>query len=138
MSLPNRRRTPSASAAATSPLTAVCAAISSAGTPSWWVFISSVYTTTPPPRTALAPGTRLHLRLRARLGASRWHLATHSGNLLPLVREEREISFLVFDGAPATLRLERRHPRSDVVREVREVRVEVGPGRSAVTRRRSA
>ena len=94
----------------------------------------------PPPGTVigLAPGTRLHLRLRARLGASRWHLATHSGNLLPLVREEREISFLVFDGAPATLRLERRHPRSDVVREVREVRVEVGPGRSAVTRRRSA
>ena len=74
----------------------------------------------------LAPGSRLRLRLRAGLGRSRWHLAEHPGNLLPLVSEESELSFLVFDGAPATLRLERRHPRSEVVREVRELRIEVG------------
>jgi hypothetical protein len=73
----------------------------------------------------LAPGSRLRLRLRSERGRSRWHLAAHPGNLLPLIREESELSFLVFDGAPATLRLERRHARSDVVREVCELRIEV-------------
>ena len=74
----------------------------------------------------LAPGSQLRLRLRSRLGQSRWHLAARPGNLVPLVRGESDLSFLVFDGAPATLRLERRHPRSDVVREVCELRIEVG------------
>jgi hypothetical protein len=60
----------------------------------------------------LAPGSRLRLR---------------PGNLVPLVREKSELSFLVFDGAPATLRLERRYARGDVVREVCELRIEVGP-----------
>jgi hypothetical protein len=73
----------------------------------------------------LAPGSRLHLRLRSGLVSSRWHVASLPGNLLPLVREVSELSFLVFDGAPATLRLERRHPRSDVVREMCELRIEV-------------
>jgi len=73
----------------------------------------------------LAPGSRLCVRLRSGLGPSRWHLAAHPGNLLPLIREESELSFLVFEGSPATLRLERRHPRSDVVREVCELLIEV-------------
>ena len=86
----------------------------------------------------LAPGSRLRLRFPSRLGASQWHLAAHPGNLLPLVREESELSFLVFDGAPAMLRLERRHARSDVVREVRELRIEVGAGELALAGQRSA
>jgi len=87
----------------------------------------------------LAPGSRLCLRLRTGLGPSRWHLADHPGNLLPLVREETELSFLVFDGTPATLRLERRHPRTDIVREVCELRIEVGAaGGLTVGGRRSA
>jgi hypothetical protein len=87
----------------------------------------------------LAPGSRLRLRLRSGLGPSRWHLAAHPGNLLPIVSEESELSFLVFDGSPATLRLERRHPRSDIVREVRELRIEVRGARGvAAARRRSA
>ena len=73
----------------------------------------------------LVPGSRLCLRFRSGLGPSRWHLAAHPGNLLPLLREESELSFLVFEGAPATLRLERRHPRNDVVRQVCELRIEV-------------
>jgi hypothetical protein len=73
----------------------------------------------------LAPGSQLCLRLRAGLGPTRWHIAAHPGNLVPLAREERELSFLVFDGAPATLRLERRHPRGDFVAEVRELHIEV-------------
>ena len=86
----------------------------------------------------LARGSRLNLRLRSGLGPSRWHLASHPGNLVLLVREESELSFLVFDGAPATLRLERRHLWSDVVREVRELRIEVGEDELAVAGRRSA
>jgi hypothetical protein len=74
----------------------------------------------------LAPGSQLRLRLRSGRSHGRWHLAAQPGNQLPLVREESELSFLVFDGAPATLRLERRHARSDVVREVCELRIEVG------------
>lgn len=83
---------------------------------------------------ALHPGSRLCLRLRSRLGASRWYLAALPGNLLPLVSEASEHSFLVFDGAPATLRLERRHPRSDVVWEVCELRIEVSDDRAAGVR----
>lgn len=90
----------------------------------------------------LAPGSRLRLRLRSGLVSSRWHIAVLPGNLLPLVCEESELSFLAFDGAPATLRVERRHPRSDDVREVCELRIEVGEGgeaaESAGGRRRSA
>jgi hypothetical protein len=84
--------------------------------------------TEPRPGTVvgLAPGSRLRLRLRPGLGLSRWHVADRPGNLLLLAREDAELSFLVFDGAPATLRLERRHPRSDVVWEACELRVEVG------------
>ena len=73
----------------------------------------------------LAPGSRLCLRLRSGLGPSRWYLTAHPQNLVPLVHEKSELSFLVFDGAPATLRLERRHPRSHVVSEVCELRIEV-------------
>ena len=87
----------------------------------------------------LVAGSRLCLRFRSGLGPSRWHLAAHPGNLLPLLREESELSFLVFNGAPATLRLERRHPRSDVVRQVCELRIEVVEADElASTRRRSA
>ena len=87
----------------------------------------------------LAPGSRLCLRFRSGLGPSRWHLAAHPGNLVPLVREESELSFLVFDGAPAVLRLERRHARSDAVREVCELRIEIGEAnRLAMAGRRSA
>ena len=87
----------------------------------------------------LAPGSQLCLRLRSGLGQSRWHLAAHPGNLVPLVRGESDLSFLVFDGAPATLRLERRHPRSNDVREVCELRIEVGEADGhAVVARRSA
>jgi hypothetical protein len=71
-------------------------------------------------------GSRLCVQFRSRRGSSRWHLAAHPGNLVPLVRERSELSFLVFDGAPATLRLERRLPRSNVVGEVCELRIEVG------------
>jgi hypothetical protein len=92
------------------------------------VLPASVTLADPRPGTVVgvAPGSRLCLRLRAGLGPSRWYVAAHPGNLLPLVREEHELAFLVFDGTPATLRLERRHPRSHVVREVRELRIEVG------------
>jgi len=87
----------------------------------------------------LAPGSRLRLRLRSGLVSSRWHIAQLPGNLLPLVCEESELSFLVFDGAPATLRVERRHPRSNDVREVCELRIEVGEAvETAGSGRRSA
>ena len=87
----------------------------------------------------LARGSRLCLRLRPGLGPSRWHLAAQPGNLVLLVRAESELSFLVFDGAPATLRLERRHLRSNAVREVCELRIEVGEADGlAVAGRRSA
>jgi hypothetical protein len=72
----------------------------------------------------LAAGSRLCLRLRPGLSRAHWSLVAHPGNLVPLVREASEVSFLVFDGAPATLRLERRHARSGV-REVCELRIEV-------------
>jgi hypothetical protein len=72
----------------------------------------------------LAAGSRLRLRLRSGLSRNRWHLVARPGNLLPLVCEESELSFLVFEGAPATLRLERRHARSGL-REVCELRIEV-------------
>ena len=88
----------------------------------------------------LARGSRLCLRLRSgpALGPSRWHLAAQPGNLVLLAHAESELSFLVFDGAPATLRLERRHLRSDVVSEVCEVRIEVGEDELAAAGRRSA
>jgi hypothetical protein len=87
----------------------------------------------------VVPGSRLRLRLRSGLGPTRWHLADHPGNLLPLVREESELSFLVFDGAPATLRLERRHARSDDIHEVCELWIEVGEADElAMAGRRSA
>ena len=87
----------------------------------------------------IAPGSRLCLRLRTGLGPSRWHLVAHPGNLLPLFAGRSEVSFLVFDGAPATLRLERRHPRGHVVSEVCELRIEVGEADGlAVAGRRSA
>jgi len=87
----------------------------------------------------LAPGSRLRVRLRPGLGPTRWHLADHPGNLLPLVSEECELSFLVFDGEPATLRLERRHPRNDFVSEVCELHIEVVEAEElALSGRRSA
>ena len=86
----------------------------------------------------LARGSRLCLRLRSGLGPSRWHLAAQPGNLVLLASAESELSFLVFDGAPATLRLERRHLRSDDVSEVCELRIEVGEDELAGAGRRSA
>ena len=89
---------------------------------------SVVTLTDPRPGTVvgLAAGSRLCLRLPSGLGRSCWHVAAHPGNLVPLLHDESGLSFLVFDGAPAVLRLERRHARSDVVREVCELRIEVG------------
>jgi len=73
----------------------------------------------------LAPGDRLRLRLRSTLGASRWHLAAHPGNLLPLVQEASELTFLAFAGGEATVRVERRRPGHPIASDVREVRVVV-------------
>ena len=104
--------------------------------------IPAVVTLTDPrPGTVvgLDAGSRLCLRLPSGLGRSRWHVAANPGNLLPLVQDESGLSFLVFDGAPAVLRLERRHARSDAVREVCELRIEVGrAGTLALAGRRSA
>jgi hypothetical protein len=74
----------------------------------------------------LAPGSRLRVRLRPGLGPTRWHVVDCPGNLLALGREECDLSFLVFGGAPATLRLERRHPRSEIASEVCELLIQVG------------
>ncbi|MXG91306.1 hypothetical protein [Nocardioides flavescens] len=73
----------------------------------------------------LEPGDRLCLRLRGTLGASRWHLAAHPGNLLPLVQEATEVTFLAFPGGEATVRVERRRPGHATASDVREVRVVV-------------
>jgi hypothetical protein len=73
----------------------------------------------------LAPGDRLCLRLRSTLGASRWHLAAHPGNLLPLVQEGTELSFLAFRGGEATVRVERRRPGLPTASDVREIQVVV-------------
>lgn len=86
----------------------------------------------------LAPGSRLCLRLRSRLGPSRWYVAAQPGNLLSLAKEESELSFLFFAGAPATLRLERRQPSTEIVREVCELRIEVEEPALAGAVRRSA
>lgn len=103
-------------------------------------FSDVVTLTDPRPGTVvtLAAGSRLNLRLRSNLVHSRWYVAAQPGNLLLVVREESELTFLVFDGAAATLRLERRMARGDVVGEVCEVRVEVGEDDVAVAGRRSA
>ena len=91
---------------------------------------TDVLVVAPPPGTVvgLAPGSRLRLRLRSGLGPSRWFVTERPGHLLPLGAEGAEgaeLTFLVFAGAPGTLRLERRHPRSGAVREVCEVQVVV-------------
>ena len=90
----------------------------------------------------LAPGSRLRVRLRPGLGPTRWHVVACPGNLLPLVSEECDRTFLVFDGAPATLRLERRLPGSEIASEVCELRIQVGEASEAdglaLTGRRSA
>ena len=88
----------------------------------------------PRPGTAVtaSPGIRLRLRLRTGLGPSRWFIAACPGNLVPLELDGAEATFLVFDGAPSTLRLERRHPRSDVAREVCELRIEVSAAEELV------
>jgi len=99
-------------------------------------FLDVVKLTDPRPGTVvtLAAGSRLDLRLRS----GRWYVASQPGNLLLVLHEESELSFLVFDGAAATLRLERRLSRGDVVGEVCEVRIEVGEDDAAVAGRRSA
>jgi len=103
-------------------------------------FSDVVTLTDPRPGTVvtLAAGSRLDLQVRSGLVNSRWYVATQPGNLLLVVREESELSFLVFDGPPATLRLERRLSRGDVVGEVCELRIEVSEDDSAVAGRRSA
>ena len=97
-------------------------------------FPDVVTLTDPRPGTVvtLAAGSRLNLRLRS----GRWYVAAQPGNLLLVVREESELSFFVFDGEAATLRLERRLSRGDVVGEVCEVRVEVGADDAAMAGRR--
>jgi hypothetical protein len=73
----------------------------------------------------LSPGSQLAVRFRAGLGPSRWQVAELPGHLLPLVQAGHEFQFLVFgcpDGS-VPLRLERRHPERESVREVCELLV---------------
>ena len=73
----------------------------------------------------LTAGSQLAIRFRAGLGPSRWQIAELPGYLVPLVQAGHEFHFLVF-GCPAgtePLRLERRHPDRDLVRDVCELLV---------------
>jgi len=73
----------------------------------------------------LTPGSQLAVRFRPGLGASRWQIAELPGYLVPLAQATHEFQFLVF-GCPeqaAPLRLERRHPEREPVREVCELLV---------------
>jgi len=73
----------------------------------------------------LTPGSQLAVRFRPGLGPSRWQIAELPGHLVPLVQAGHEFQFLVF-GCPdgtAPLRLERRHPDHELVRDVRELLV---------------
>ena len=76
----------------------------------------------------LAPGSQLAVRFRRGLGPSRWHVVEMPGHLLVLPVSEdggHEFQFLVFGCPDGTepLRLERRHPERDLVREVCELLV---------------
>jgi hypothetical protein len=73
----------------------------------------------------LSPGSQLAVRFRPGLGPSRWQVAELPGYLVPLVQAGHEFQFLVF-GCPdggVPLRLERRHPERESVREVCELLV---------------
>jgi hypothetical protein len=73
----------------------------------------------------LTPGSQLAVRFRPGLGASRWQIAELPGYLVPLAQAGHEFQFLVFGcpGGTEPLRLERRHPERDLVREVCELLV---------------
>ena len=70
----------------------------------------------------LTPGSQLAVRFRPGLGSSRWQIAELPSYLLPLVEDRHAFQFLVFGNAEETvpLRLERRHPDGELVREVCE------------------
>ena len=84
----------------------------------------------------LTPGSQLAVRFRRGLGASRWQIAELPRYLVPLAQANHEFQFLVF-GSPeetAPLRLERRQPDGELVREVCEllvVPVSVDGGRTS-------
>jgi hypothetical protein len=73
----------------------------------------------------LTPGSQLALRFRRGIGPSRWQIAELPGYLVPLVQAGHEFQFLVFGspGGTAPLRLERRHPDRELVRDVCELLV---------------
>ena len=73
----------------------------------------------------LTPGSQLAVRFRRGLGASRWQVAELPRYLVPLAQAHHEFQFLVFGNAEETvpLRLERRHPDGELVREVCELLV---------------
>ena len=73
----------------------------------------------------LRPGSQLAVRFRRGLGASRWQIANLPRYLVPLAQANHEFQFLVF-GCPdqtVPLRLERRQPDGELVREVCELLV---------------
>jgi hypothetical protein len=73
----------------------------------------------------LSPGSQLAVRFRPGLGPSRWQIAELPGHLVPLVQAGHEFQFLVFGCPDGTqpLRLERRHPDRELVRDVCELLV---------------
>ena len=80
----------------------------------------------------LGAGSQLAVRFRRGIGASRWHVVELPGHLLVLPGSEdggHELQFLVFGAAldgcesPVPLRLERRHPDRELVRDVCELLV---------------
>jgi hypothetical protein len=73
----------------------------------------------------LTAGSQLAVRFRPSLGPSRWQIAELPGYLVPLAQSGHEFQFLVFGCPEATvpLRLERRHPDRELVRDVCELLV---------------
>ena len=73
----------------------------------------------------LTPGSQLAVTFRRGLGPSRWQIAELPGYLVPLAQAGHEFQFLVFGCPDGTvpLRLERRHPEQEIVREVCELLV---------------
>jgi len=87
----------------------------------------SVVVADPRPGTIveLDAGSRLTVRMRRGLGASRWHVAELPGHLIVLAETGHDFQFLVFgcSDRPVPLRLERRHPDRDMAHEVCELLV---------------
>src|SRR4051794_20658331 len=73
----------------------------------------------------LTAGSQLAVRFRPGIGPSRWQIAELPGHLVPLAQAGHEFQFLVFGCPDGTepLRLERRHPERELVREVCELLV---------------